>query len=157
MNANIKEIQTKAELDLETLSSLASGLNINGYNIPQPTTAVLSLLELIESPFIKELTQNEHFNIQHVNEVLFILYHKERAATLLFSNIMDRKYNFTYNNAFQLEVFKFADKLGIYDIAAVTLKIQEMLNVCFNAFEMIPDLNNDNNKLKKKDYMTANG
>jgi hypothetical protein len=157
MKNKLQELQSTLERDEETLQSLGGEVVINGVSIPTPTTAVLSLFEIIESPFITGVDSINDIRLIDINEALYILKFREVAAKHLYRDILHEKLNYQYNSEFKQQVFEFSESLGLFDIAETSIEIQNYLSVCFNAQKMIPSDNNNKTTVKKKDSMTQNG
>jgi hypothetical protein len=168
-NVNLEETQTTIERDEETLQSLGANLVINGVEFPPPTTAVLSLLEIIESPFVIGFGEADDIKLRHINEVLYILKFRDKAVDSLFDMVRYEKmatkspeffeiYLKSLNfGVFQKKVFKFAETLGNFNHLEVISQLQSYMMICFNAFDMIPKKNDKDTSLKKKDILTQNG
>jgi len=167
MKIKLEELQSVSELDEETLNSLGANIKINGIEIPPPTTAVLSLLEIIESPFALGFDEVSDVKLRHINEVLYVLKYREEAVDDLFDLIrFDKmaqkspeyfeKYLKSLNyGKFQKKVYKFAESLGVFNQHQVISDIQTYLSLCFNAYAMLPE---DKTKAeKKKEILTRNG
>jgi len=166
MKKEIEEIQTTLERDEETLQSLGGEMVINDIEFPPPTTAVMSLLEIIESPFVIGFENASDIKIKHINEALYVLKERENAVNPLFGLIrfekiaekspeFFEKYLKSSKYAdFEKEVYKFAESLGVFDQLETIIKIQTYMNICFNAFDMLPNESNGEG-IKKKEIGIA--
>ena len=159
----LQELQSKVDRDLETLTGLGANLVINGVEFPPPTTAVLSLLEIVESPLVKGFDDISDIQLKHINEALYIVKHREKAVDSLFGMVrfekiankspefFEKYLNSTVYSDFEKRVFVFAESLGLFDELEVLSQLQEYMNICFNAFEMMPKTENKKESSKKKD------
>lgn len=174
-SAAVKD-ETKAERDTETLLTLGGSLNVNGVNLPPPTTAVLSLLEIIDSPF---LMLSGKATLRQVIETLYILREREKAVASLLRYSRARrmieetagialkspefyeKYLKSIEAArkdmdeFDVNASRFGESLGIFDIAKVATEIRDYIYSSMGGFELIPDKDEESDK--KKEPLTANG
>jgi hypothetical protein len=168
MKNKLQELQTHKDLDCETLNCLGGNVVINNITIPPPTTAVLSLLEMVESPFVVGFSKVEDIKLRHINEALYILKYREQAVNELFDIIRFEKIaeknadffkeylNSLNYNKFSNNVYKFAESLGIFNTLETILLIQDYINTCYNAFNMLPE-KKEQSQAKKKEILTQNG
>jgi len=158
----ILELQSTEERDEETLHGLGANLIINGVEFPPPATAVLSLLEIVESPFIIGFENVDDIKTKHINEALYILKERENAVDSLFGLVrfekiankspefFEKYLKSTVYADFEKKVFKFAESLGTFNSLEVIIQIQEYLNICFNALDMLPKTDNTDSSKKKE-------
>lgn len=177
---NIKEIldseQTESQLNLETLSGFGEGFDINDVHFPPPSTAVLSLLEISDNPFLEG---REDMTLEEIIKTLYILKHREnaikpikrfvRAERVLekykenanetpahFGELLKASQNIQdYYDEFDRKCHAFAQKLGCFNMQAVMTQIRDYLYECMGGFGMLPEKNGP--RSKKKDTLTGNG
>ena len=171
-----KTDETKAGLDTETLLSLGGTIRINNLEVPPPTTAVLSLLEIIDSPF---LLLSGKASLRQVTETLYVICEREKSVASLMRYARARKaVEETANIAvsspefykeylkavtaagkdmqdFDANVSKFGESLGVFDIAKVAAQIKDYIFSSMGGFELIPDKDEETDK--KKGSSTVSG
>lgn len=159
--------ESEDNYDMETAISLEGDLEINGILFPPPTTAILVLLDLIQSPFIG----SGNPTYQDIYNALFILKFRENsfkdcygmfaAKKYLdkYEYLVDKspeyleivlKYRAEYENKLQ-KFFTlaagFGSSLGVIKLDEVSVKLENYLMNCFGGFAMAPN----NGEHKKKD------
>ena len=134
----IEEIQSVEDIDLETLNGLGAEIEINGIKFSAPPTAVLSLFEIIESPFVKGFAKLEDVKLSHLNEALFLLHDKDKAVTKLFGlkrlekiasstpEHFEKYMGHLYYADFELAAYKFTEKLGVFNYLEAISKVSRL-------------------------------
>ena len=156
------------ERDMETLSALDSPLIINGVEFSPPTTCFLTILEMIESPFITS-EYSKNILAEDVIKLLYFLKFREKsikAATWLKLERMAEKSPEHYEkyiqninkvltlSPFGEEILEFGETLGVFSYLDVAVQIQNYISLCMGGFELLPS---DDNSVKKNENSTVNG
>lgn len=166
--------QLRDNYDDETAISLGANLCINSVEFPPPTTAVVSFLDLIRSPFIVAGIKPA---LQDIFNALFVLKHKHNAVrhmqgafaakrnVEIFTEHISKGSEYldvvmTHSDRYEKELSafynmaaEFGEKLGVFNINEISQKIENYISSCFNGWEMIPRAKSEFDGDKKKDLI----
>jgi len=166
------DMYSREELQAETLIGLGARFKVGDFTIPAPCPASISLLEVIQSPFVVDTAETD-VELQDVLNALYVLINKENAVYPIFKArrrdiVMNKakdiagkspEYYKTYLTILNKSITDYADfdkavtdfayKLGAFNYIEVSQKIQLYLNQSFMGFEMMP-------KTTKEDYEKKN-
>lgn len=144
---------------METAAALGSPCRLCGVDMPQPTAGVLSLLELIESPFI---VGGKQAGRRDFEKAAYIMHAKSKAVAPIFAALrFDQRLQemkaaaeadsenlvvwLRYANEsakawaeFDMAAARFADGMGAYRIDEAIKEMSDYLSLCAG-FELIPD------------------
>ncbi len=168
--SRVTKIQTPAQEKKESLSVLGGAEKIAGLNISPPSTGILMLLDIVDSPLLKGKSD---VPVKAVYEALYILHKGKDVVPALMSRVSQveqKKEAFESTaktdahfsaylqsignaDAFDVAVADFAVDLGVINIQQTAVLLIDYLGSCFEGFEMIPPLDEPD---KKKD-LTQNG
>ena len=153
-----EKAQKVEDIDIETLLALDGAFDVGGIKIPPATAAVLSLLEIIESPFLVTVGREE-VSILDVYSVLYVLVNREMAV----NPILAAKHNKDKSKGmaeFQACVLAWSDDLQPFDYYEAISKIQAHIFVAMGGFSFLPKhgvKGEGEFSPKKKETLTQNG
>ncbi len=156
--------------DGEALQALGAEEQVGDLTIPPPTTGVLMLLQIIESPFV--VASEELATLQDVLEALYIIHNREDALNPILgcsraakavgkywekSLVSDAHFEkflavtaATSGNfaEFDREVIAFAHRLGVIDLESTRQMLDEYIGECFGGYELFPPADEKDDKKK---------
>jgi len=168
--------ESDAQVSEETLAALGGEEKISRFTIPQPTMGVFPLLEIIASPFLKP--GSPEITLREVYETLYVITRRQEAVPGIYrafraderlksaQGIAERSPDFYYvylralaefadrRAEFDIEVAKFAEELGVFDMLEAIRIVNDYLNAATGGFSMLPD---DAKESGKKKDSTSNG
>jgi hypothetical protein len=168
--------ETDVQVAEETLAALGGSEKISRFTVPQPTMGVFPLLEIIDSPFLRP--GSPEITLREVYETLYVIMYKQKAVTGIYrafradnrlksvQAIAEKSPDFYYvylralaefadrRAEFDIEVAKFADELGVFDMLEAIRIVNSFLNASSGGFSMLPD---DAKESDKKKDLTLNG
>lgn len=149
--------RTKTERNIGTASVMGAGTTILGQQIPAPSMGVISLLNIINSPFV--CPQDRELNVQDIYDAMYILCKKQEALNIVTSGqqktkqieklekmVKDKDTFLTYSQLFILcdytqefktKAFEFGETLGIFDIGEIGGQILDYLNICMYGYSWL--------------------
>jgi hypothetical protein len=159
-SVDVPTVDTPAEIDAETCEVLGANARRAGVIVPAPTSGTLALLEMIDSPFLAggEATISDLFAVLYIlhrgPEAVEPIYAAvrtrralERAADGAFKGGDDAAAAWTANvhvtslglAQFDRCAMRFAQGLGIVDVAATVGEVREALHRAMGGFRMFPE------------------
>jgi len=169
---------TENQIALELMTGLGGCININGIDIPPITTATISMLVSINSPFLAESENNiKEFSGKDILDVLYIAYKGREAVQGIYQakrqiEQIERLQLATLNNSdnfslmldkmtsevkafetFDNSVFEFGETLGVFNIADAGDWIINQISIGLNGYDMIAGKPGQK-ELEKKNKLT---
>ncbi|OGV36977.1 MAG: hypothetical protein A2020_16380 [Lentisphaerae bacterium GWF2_45_14] len=166
-------------ISFETLAALGGGVKIGRITIPPPSMGVLSLLDMIESPFVTG--DASKISINEVLKSLYVMSRGRDAVQPLMESIalgksiekskeiaekspqffdVYLKYhaiNAAKRSAFDAAVDAFADEIGLFDPEAAISLIGDYLTACMAGFDMLEKKPESDLVKKKSGFWTLTG
>lgn len=166
--AKIAEEQ-RFEEDAETLQALGAPLEIGETELPEPTTGVLALLDIIKSPFVYADKEDDVISIHDYYKAIYVISSGRDAIKDIYSlrksqdkleraeNIAEKSPEFfavylsvtqalsEQEAEFDAKCFEFGAELGVIDIEKSIKELSDYIQICFGGFGILPT-NNDEKK-----------
>jgi len=146
------------KIDSESISFLGSSFYVNSIEIPPPTTATLTLLEIVSSPYV--FGEMMEASLYDTEEALYIMANKKECLPLLADIKTGGK-----KTAFTNNVLDWSECLGNFDLIETSHKVQQALQWALSGFELLPGKASEADMIgvegvstgKKKESSTLNG
>lgn len=142
--ADLLDGSTVADLDAESLYALGCRQQVAGKDVPPPTIATLTLLEIAGSPWIED-AEKGIVGFKQVTEALFILFEPRRAARSL---LLGREH-------FTLDAIEWGVEFGNLDIREAAAVLTVYMKYAVAGWSLIPKDNLPADK--KKEPLTPSG
>jgi hypothetical protein len=171
----ILEHQDLSEIGIQTMISLGARLKIGSVELRPPSMGVVSLLDSLGSPFVTSGEEKQEITVHQILEAVYVMSLGVEAVQHVYEAIrMERELEKTvkiaekspefydvflrYLSGFSrrkaeidIEVERFAEKIGIFEPETAIRQIFEYLSVCMSGFDMIPADQKNGDPDKKKD------
>ena len=156
----IPTVDSRLDIELETCEALGARAAAAGQIVPAPFSAAMSMLEVIDSPFIT----GEPAGMQDLFSALYILHRGEEALAGIYACVRTRRtLERMAGRAFEAGddaaqgwmanihatsmgiaefdrcAMRFGRGLGVFDIKAATAELRDALHVALGGFRMFPD------------------
>jgi hypothetical protein len=135
----IKSQYNEGKRDFETIEFLGGKISMMGFDILPVTCGTLSLLEILNNPFISGDINADKMQMRSLYEILYVLQHGKKCVNKL--------------DSFDKILEKFAEKIG--DIEELDLFIDGIYKTLENAghgFELLPTKKSDPKNTYERKY-----
>jgi hypothetical protein len=156
----IPTVDSRLDIELETCEALGAHAAVTGHVVPAPFSAAMSMLEVIDSPFVT----GEPAGMQDLFAALYILHRGEEALAGIYACVRTRRtLERVAGRAFEAGddaaqgwmanihatsmgiaefdrcAMRFGRGLGLIDIKATVAELRDTLHVALGGFRMFPE------------------
>ena len=155
LNSEDFDVLSAFDIAEETLTAVGHEQELNGVRVPAPTAACLCLLQAIDSPFLREPSEDEpaRLTLKDVADALYVFCEREEAVRAVFAHVRARRlYSDLKDEALKVEaIVPFAHALADFDaqslahfekfgacaVEQATQLVVGYITTCTRGFEMI--------------------
>ena len=162
--------EERFEEDVETLQALDAPLELGTMELPEPTTGVLALLDIIKSPLLFSESEDDVISIHDYYKAVYVLCKGRDAVKDIYAlrksqeklataeKIAEKSPEFfgvylsliqalsEKEAEFDAKCYEFGSNLGIIDINQSIKDLGEYISVCFGGFGMLPNTGEEEKK-----------